>query len=95
MTPANVVEWVLGGGIVLIAAAVLARVAWEILAGMSEDPSDTVHFWPVGEIESLGQIIAELRIAGQRMEIQAGVMKEWSGRFCGLADALAACAKGE
>lgn len=45
-------------------------------------------FWPVGMIENRGQVAAELRIAGQRMAIQAGVMKDWAERFFALADAL-------
>lgn len=48
------------------------------------------HFWPVGHINTIGQVIAELRIAGQRMEIQAGVMKQWSERFFALAESLKA-----
>ncbi len=42
---------------------------------------NAAQFYPVGEIENLLQIAAELRIAGQRMEIQASVMKDWSERF--------------
>lgn len=44
--------------------------------------------YPVGNIENIGQIISELRIAGERMEIQAGVMKLWSERFHAFAAAL-------
>jgi len=43
----------------------------------------------VGEIKDAGQLAAELKIAGERMEIQAGVMKQWSERFYELAAALA------
>jgi hypothetical protein len=53
------------------------------------------QFWPVGQIESPGQIVAELRIAGQRIEIQAGVMKEWAGRFFALAASMEASMKGK
>ena len=44
--------------------------------------------WPVGDNISKSQLIAELRIAGERMEIQAGVMKDWSDRFFALAKSL-------
>ncbi len=53
----------------------------------------TAPFYPVGEIENVGQIIAELKIAGERMEIQAGVMKQWSERFYAFAAALDAARK--
>lgn len=45
-------------------------------------------FYPVGEIKNTDQLIAELRIAGERMEIQAGVMKDWAERFYALANSL-------
>lgn len=46
------------------------------------------HHYPVGQIEGVGQIIAELRIAGDRMSLQAAVMKDWSERFYAFAAAL-------
>lgn len=44
--------------------------------------------WPVGELQSKEQLIAELRIAGERMLIQSGVMRDWSDRFEALAKSL-------
>lgn len=55
---------------------------------VERNPDKQADFDPVGEIKNLSQIISELRIAGQRMEIQAGVMKQWSQRFTAFADAL-------
>jgi hypothetical protein len=45
-------------------------------------------FWPVGEMQNIDQLIGELRIAGDRMLLQSGVMKDWSDRFYALADSL-------
>jgi len=44
--------------------------------------------WPVGEMKNRSQMVAELRIAGERMLIQSGVMKDWSDRFYALALSL-------
>jgi hypothetical protein len=44
--------------------------------------------WPVGSLQSQRQLIEELKIAGERMEIQAGIMKDWSDRFFALAAAV-------
>jgi hypothetical protein len=52
-----------------------------------EHCKQTVPFWPVGEVTS-AQLLVELRLAGQRLEIQAGVMKQWSERFYTLAASL-------
>lgn len=54
-----------------------------IAACKSADP-----LWPVGRMESSEQMVAELRIAGDRMLIQSGVMKDWSDRFYALALSL-------
>jgi len=47
-----------------------------------------VEYYPVGKIQNLKQIIIELKIAGERLKIQAGVMKQWSERFYAFAEAL-------
>ncbi len=44
--------------------------------------------WPVGSLENKAQLVAELKIAGERMLIQSGVMKDWSDRFFALARSL-------
>ena len=51
---------------------------------------DYSPYFPVGEMQNIGQLIAELRIAADRMRIQSGVMKEWAERYAALADSLAA-----
>lgn len=53
------------------------------------DPRTVNHpFYPVGEIKNIGQIINELKLVGERMEIQAGVMKDWAYRFHQFSEAL-------
>ena len=44
--------------------------------------------WPVGTLENKAQLAAELKIAGERMLIQSGVMKDWSDRLFALARSL-------
>jgi hypothetical protein len=48
------------------------------------------EFYPVGNIKNIGQIISECAIAGERLEIQSGVMKDWSERFYALSKSLTA-----
>jgi hypothetical protein len=49
---------------------------------------DQAGYAIIPKTTAAGHVITELRIAGQRMEIQAGVMKDWSIRFYALAASI-------